>query len=112
MTNYETTPTSTRLRAAAVPAPRSPVSLPPVSGLFRSFLISCILAVAAAGTGFGQQTATNSVDLKNAKSLETEIRFNAGTLKLTAHDGSKVESRFTYSRDAWKPAVKFTQQAG
>jgi hypothetical protein len=87
----------------------SPVSVP---FRFRIFLLTLLLAFMVAGTGFGQKNQTQSVDLKGAKSLNAEVQFNAGTLKLTAHSGPKVDSRFTYTRDAWKPEVKFTEQSG
>lgn len=95
----------------------SPVSIPPASGLSFSrsrvsLLLSLAFGLAAFGTGFGQQTATKSVDLKNAKSLNAEVRFNAGTIKLTAQNTAKADSRFTYTRTNWKPEVKFNEASG
>ncbi len=85
----------------------------PVSGLPSSRLqVSLVLGLAVIGTAFGQKTETNSVDLKNAKSLNAEIGFNAGTLKVTAQNAAKADSRFTYTRANWKPEVGFSEESG
>ena len=84
--------------------PFVPVFLPPVSG----FLVLMALAPAA----FGQQTSSQSADLKGLKSLTATIRISAGTLKLTAGDAPAAESKFTYSRAAWKPRVTFSREGG
>ncbi|QNF32802.1 hypothetical protein HUW51_08685 [Adhaeribacter swui] len=54
-----------------------------------------------------QHTTSQSLDLKNVKTLQADIQINAGTLKLTAQNTSKADARFTYSKDAWKPQVKY-----
>ncbi|HEX8532144.1 MAG TPA: toast rack family protein [Cytophagales bacterium] len=92
---------SSRLRFPFVPA-----SLPPPSGL--PFLVLVALAPAA----FGQQTSSQLADLKGLKSLTATIRISAGTLKLTAGDAPAAESKFTYSRPAWKPRVTFSREGG
>ncbi len=84
-----------------------PASLPRVSGL--PFLL---LLVALAPDAFGQKTSSKSADLKGLKSLAATIRISAGTLKLTAQDAPAAESRFIYTRDAWKPRVAFSREGG
>jgi hypothetical protein len=77
----------------------------PVCGLLFFF-------VALAPAAFGQKTSSQSADLKGLKSLSASIRISAGTLKLTAGDAPAAESRFTYSREAWKPRVSFSRDGG
>jgi hypothetical protein len=52
------------------------------------------------------------LERKTTKSLNAEVRFNAGTIKLTAQNVAKADSRFTYTRPDWKPVVKFTEGSG
>ncbi|MBD0257529.1 MAG: hypothetical protein ICV83_17580 [Cytophagales bacterium] len=94
-------------RSSRLRFPFVPVSLPPVSRL-PFFLLGLALAPAA----FGQHTSSQSADLKGLKSLAATIRISAGTLKLTAQDAPAAESRFTYTRDAWKPRVTFSREGG
>jgi|GEM_PF-322116 len=86
-----------------------PVSLFPVSGL--PFLL-LFLALAVTPAAFGQKTSSQSADLKGLNSLSATIRISAGTLKVTAGDAPAAESRFTYSREAWKPRVTFSREGG
>ena len=79
----------------------------PVSGL-RYLLV--VVTLALAPNAFGQKTASQSADLKGLNSLSATIRISAGTLKVTAGDAPAAESRFTYSRDAWKPRVTFSRE--
>ncbi len=89
--------------------PFVPASLPPASG-FPCLLV--LVALAAAPAAFGQRTSNQSADLKGLKSLAATIRISAGTLKLTAQDAPAAESRFTYTREAWKPRVSFSREGG
>ncbi len=76
----------------------------------RSGLPFLLVALALTSNAFGQQTSNQSADLKGLKSLAATIRISAGTLKLTAGDAPAAESRFTYSREAWKPRVSFSRE--
>ena len=78
--------------------------------LFYSFnflFIGYFLAVPAKS----QHTTKQAIDLKNVKSLQAELQINAGTFKLTTQDQPAVNTRFTYTRNVWKPEIKFTPQA-
>lgn len=61
---------------------------------------------------FAQHISSQSQDLKNLKTLQADIQISAGTLKLTAQNQLKTDTRFKYTRESWKPQVKYTQQAG
>jgi hypothetical protein len=86
--------------------PMTPVSFPP----FLRCAFVAVVALALAPNAFGQKTSSQSVDLKGLKSLSATVRISAGTLKLTAGDAPAAESRFTYSREAWKPRVSFSRE--
>jgi hypothetical protein len=105
-------PDTLRMLPRALSSPRlftSPYRIPIRSGL--PFLL-LLVAMALAPAAFGQHTSSQSADLRGLKSLAVTVRFNAGTLKLTAQDAPATESRFTYTREAWKPRVTFSREGG
>jgi hypothetical protein len=73
-------------------------------------LCTFTLALFSTPVAFGQHNSSQSVDLKNLKSLQAEIQMNAGVLKITTQNPAKADSRFTYTREAWKPQVNFKTQ--
>lgn len=78
-----------------------------VINLLCAFIIPLFLLYPA----FGQQSSSQSLDLKNSQSLNADLQINAGILKLSAHNQPKADVSFTFSRNAWKPQVKLTKQA-
>src|SRR5690349_10281399 len=59
-----------------------------------------------------QHTSSQSLDLKNVKTLQAEIQINAGTLKVTTQTAPKADSRFTYTKEIWKPQIKYNGEPG
>lgn len=74
----------------------------PLPGLVLALLLTFFQVLPA----FGQQSITHLVDLQKASSLKTEIRMNAGVLRLRTHSLPKANMQFTYSKEAWEPEVK------
>jgi hypothetical protein len=122
MQAVQTQTDNSRMTPKALPSPRgltdsyrgtahirSRFSSGPRSAFLRSPFFLLFL-VALAPNAFGQKTSSQSADLKGLKSLAATIRISAGTLKLTAQDTPATESRFTYSREAWKPRVTFSRE--
>lgn len=81
------------------------------SALFYFF---CFLVVTLTSSQIAtaQHTSSQSLDLKNVKSLQAEIQINAGTLKLTAQNEAKADTRFIYTKESWKPQVKYAGEPG
>jgi hypothetical protein len=84
--------------------------------LIQLNLLSLFGAAVLTFTGYqqvqAQHTTSQSLDLKNVKTLQADIQINAGTLKVTAHNTTKADARFTYTKDAWKPQVKYNGEPG
>ena len=53
----------------------------------------------------GQQTSIQSLKLKNERSVQTELKMNAGVLHLNTHSGPVADLKFVYSKESWKPEV-------
>lgn len=73
---------------------------------------SAIVTLTSYQVATAQHTSSQSLDLKNVKSLQADIQINAGTLKLTAQNEAKADTRFTYTKESWKPQVKYNGQPG
>jgi hypothetical protein len=58
----------------------------------------------------GQNSATESLNLAQWKSLQAEIQINAGTLHLSTHDHPDADMHFLYSREGWRPEVVLDQE--
>jgi hypothetical protein len=82
----------------------------------RIILVLSALLLITAATAFKRIkenfSYSQSVELKAVKNLEAEIRFNSGTLNLTAHTKSNLDFNSTYSKSTWKAMIKLNQQAG
>lgn len=79
--------------------------LPNIRPLLLSFLSALILTFVALQQANGQQSARQSLDLKQLEFLQTEVRFSAGTFNLSTHNKAEADLQFLYSRDSWKPEV-------
>ena len=75
-----------------------------------SFFLALALVLFSLQPVLGQYTTTESMDLKELRSLRADIVFNAGTIKLSTHDQADADLHFFYSRDAWKPDILLDQQ--
>lgn len=73
---------------------------------------AALLTLTGCPGALAQRTTSQSLDFKNVKTLIVDIQINAGTLKLTAQNTSKADTRFTYTKDAWKPQVKYNGEPG
>ena len=76
------------------------------------FICSALLILVSHQRVQAQRTTSQSLDLKNVKTLQADIQINAGTLKVTAHNTAKADARFTYTKDTWKPQVKYNGEPG
>lgn len=74
-----------------------------------SFLGTLLLAFVAFQPARGQQSARQSLDLKQLKFLQTEIRFSAGRFNLSTHNKAEADLQFLYTRESWKPEVTLEQ---
>ncbi|MDQ3291321.1 MAG: toast rack family protein [Bacteroidota bacterium] len=78
----------------------------------RIYLLCTVSITAFCHSANAQHTSSQSLDLKNVKTLQAEIQINAGTLKVTTQSQPKADSRFTYTKDAWKPQIKYNGEPG
>ncbi|WP_158267561.1 toast rack family protein [Adhaeribacter arboris] len=79
----------------------------------RIALLSTFTAIMAfCHPATAQHTSSQSLDLKNVKTLQAEIQINAGTLKITTQTIPKADSRFTYTKESWKPQIKYNGEPG
>lgn len=82
-----------------------------ILGTTLLFLVVIFVVLAAASKPeYRDFSYANTLDLKGAGIAKTEISFNAGRLNLTAHNHSSVALDATYTRESWKPEVKFNKQ--
>lgn len=79
----------------------------------RPFLLSALcaftLTLVAFQPAIAQQSASQSLDLKQIEFVEAEIRFNAGMLNLSTHNKAEADLQFLYSRESWKPEVSLEE---
>lgn len=77
-----------------------------------AFFCSGFLTVSSFQMANAQHSSSQSLDFKNVKSLDAEIQINAGTLKVTAQSAPKADARFTYTKESWRPQVKYNGKPG
>ncbi len=80
--------------------------------MLLTLFCSGVATLVSAPVAIAQHSTSQSLDLKNVKTLQADIQINAGTLKVTAHNTTKADTRFTYTKDAWKPQIKYNGEPG
>ncbi len=67
--------------------------------LFCAFTLTLVSLKPA----YEEYSYTQSLNTQNLKSLKADIRFNAGTLNLTAHNQANIDFKSVFTREAWRP---------
>jgi hypothetical protein len=77
--------------------------------LLALVLVAALLAGCSSRARVGTlRSESQSVELGDAKSVDVEINFGAGDLKVTGGAKKLLEADFTYNVDKLKPEVKYT----
>lgn len=84
-------------------------SLPNIHTLLSGILCTLGLALITLQPASGQQSYSQSLDLKQLKFLQSEIRMGAGKLHLSMHNHPEADLQFLYSRDNWRPEVSLEE---
>lgn len=77
--------------------------------LLPGLLGTFILALLAMQPVTAQQSHRQSLDLKQMKFLQSEIRLGAGVLNLTTHNKPEADLQFLYTRESWKPEISLEE---
>lgn len=83
--------------------------LPNLRSLLPAMLGALSLTLIALQPAAAQKSYQQSLDLKQLKFLQSEIRIGAGKLHLSMHNKSQADLQFLYSKDNWKPEVSLEE---
>lgn len=70
------------------------------------------LSIVSLSFAYGQETARQTENLKDVKSLRTELNFHAGTFELTTHRKPQADMQFNFTRNVWKPEIQLETSSG
>lgn len=76
-----------------------------------TFMMMVVLTMAFKSAG-EEYSYSQSIELKNIKVINANIRFNAGTLNLSNHNQPVAELKSIYTKTNWRPVFNLDKQSG
>ncbi len=80
--------------------------------LLTAAFVSLPPALAQTARNEAKYEMTKSINTDEVKTLEANIGMGAGTLTIKTGTEQLFNSRYSYSREAWKPQIDYTKESG